>query len=168
MGGHNRQLAPTALAAEVASRLPDYDVITELDRIPVEFGVASVHVTPSTSRPTHGVQLELPPRVRGLSPLSPPPGDDGLSPPTRALIEALAAVAERWSASTRTGVIAAADAEAIAAAFGLGEVLDFDGPCDRGELGQVWRLSAGAGDWAVKESFEAGGVHDHVGDDGVP
>ena len=68
----------------------------------------------------------------------------------------------------RSGVIAAADAEAIAAAFGLGEVLTFDGPCARGELGQVWRLSAGSGDWAVKESFEAGGVHDHDGDDGVP
>ena len=58
-------------------------------------------------------------------------------------------------------MIAAADAEAIAAAFGLGEVLDFDGPCDRGEIGQVWRLMAGTGDWAVKESFEAAGVHDH-------
>ena len=52
-----------------------------------------------------------------------------------------------------TGVIDAADAEAIAAAFDLGVVHDFTGPCARGELGQVWRLSSDSGDWAVKESF---------------
>jgi Phosphotransferase enzyme family len=62
----------------------------------------------------------------------------------------------------RAAVIVADDAEAIASAFGLGDVLTFEGPCARGELGQVWRLSTGSGDWAVKESFEAGGVGDHV------
>ena len=97
-GGRNRQLAAT-VAAEVATRLPDYEVITDLDRIPVELRGLSVR-NPVNLPPNQGVQLELPPRVRGLSPLSPPPGDDGLSPPTRALIEALAAVAERWSTST--------------------------------------------------------------------
>ena len=39
-------------------------------------------------------------------------------------------------------MIGADDAEAIAAAFDLGDVLDFTGPCARGELGQVWRLSS--------------------------
>ena len=97
-GGRNRQLADT-VAAEVATRLPEYDVIVELGRIPAELRGLSVR-NPVNLPPNHGVQLELPPRVRGLSPLSPPRGDDGLSAPTRALIEALAAVAERWSAST--------------------------------------------------------------------
>ena len=53
-------------------------------------------------------------------------------------------------------MIGADDAEAIAAAFDLGDVLDFTGPCARGELGQVWRLSSTTGEWAVKESFDAG------------
>ena len=97
-GGRNRQLADT-VASEVAARLPDYDVVTDLDRIPVELRGLSVR-NPVNLPINDGVQLELPPRVRGLSPLSPPPGDDGLSPPTRALIESLAAVVERWSEST--------------------------------------------------------------------
>jgi phage replication-related protein YjqB (UPF0714/DUF867 family) len=95
-GGRNRRLAAT-VAAEVATRLPDYEVVTDLARIPVELRGLSVR-NPVNLPVNRGVQLELPPRVRGLSPLSPPPGDDGLSAPTRALIEALAAVFERWSA----------------------------------------------------------------------
>jgi phage replication-related protein YjqB (UPF0714/DUF867 family) len=97
-GGRNRRLA-TTVAAEVATRLPDYEVVTDLAGIPVELRGLSVG-NPVNLPANQGVQLELPPRVRGLSPLSPPPGDDGLSPPTRALIEALAAVVERWSEST--------------------------------------------------------------------
>ena len=97
-GGRNRQLAATVVS-EVATRLPDYEVVTELDRIPIELRGLSTRNPVNLPR-QRGVQLELPPRVRGLSPLSPPPGDDGLSPPTRALIEALAAVVEHWSEST--------------------------------------------------------------------
>ena len=98
-GGRNRLLAAT-LADEAAHRLPDYDVVTDLDRIPVE--LRGLHAAnPVNLGRDAGVQLELPPRIRGLSPLSPPPGPDGLSPPTRALIETLAAVAERWTVSSR-------------------------------------------------------------------
>ena len=98
-GGRNRRLAAT-LADEAAPRLPDYDVVTDLDRIPVE--LRGLHAAnPVNLGRDAGVQLELPPRVRGLSPLSPAPGPDGLSPPTRALIETLAAVAERWTVSPR-------------------------------------------------------------------
>src|SRR5215210_1422299 len=42
---------------------------------------------------------------------------------------------------------------AIAAAYGLGEVLDFVGPVDRGEVGEVWRLTSTTGSWAVKITF---------------
>lgn len=60
------------------------------------------------------------------------------------------------------GVIVAADAAAIAAVFDLGDVLGVTGPCARGELGQVWRLSTATGEWAVKESFDAAGADEHA------
>ena len=94
VGGSNRVVA-AALAAEAAARLPDYELVTDLERIPPALRGLS-ELNPVNLPRAGGVQLELPPRVRGLSPLSPPPGDDGLSPPTRALIEALAAIALRW------------------------------------------------------------------------
>jgi phage replication-related protein YjqB (UPF0714/DUF867 family) len=99
VGGRNRRLAGV-LASEAGPRLPGYEVITQLGRIPIELRGLSDR-NPVNLPPAQGVQLELPPRVRGLSPLSPPPGPDGLSPPTRSLIEALATVASRWSAKTR-------------------------------------------------------------------
>ena len=98
-GGRNRRLA-AAIAGELEARLPEYEVITDLDRIPVELRGLSAR-NPVNLPPRQGVQLELPPRVRGLSPLSPPPGEDGLSAPTRALIDALASIARSWP--TRQG-----------------------------------------------------------------
>ena len=44
-----------------------------------------------------GVQLELPPRVRGTSPRSGLPDADGITPATPALIDGLAAAARAWS-----------------------------------------------------------------------
>jgi phage replication-related protein YjqB (UPF0714/DUF867 family) len=44
-----------------------------------------------------GTQLELSPRVRGISPRSPLPGDDGLSPVTSALVHGLVAAAHAWA-----------------------------------------------------------------------
>jgi Ser/Thr protein kinase RdoA (MazF antagonist) len=43
--------------------------------------------------------------------------------------------------------------EAIATAYGLGEVLEFVGPVDRGALGEIWRLHGASGSWAVKVTF---------------
>jgi phage replication-related protein YjqB (UPF0714/DUF867 family) len=80
----------------LAARLDGYEVVTDLDDIPRE--LRGMHPVNPVNRPSGGgVQLELPPRVRGLSPLSPPADDDGLSPPTRAVIDALAAAAVEWS-----------------------------------------------------------------------
>jgi len=94
LGGGNRDLADH-LAGFLAPALPDYQVVTDLDEIPPE--LRGLHRTNPANVPTRGgVQVELPPRVRGRSPLSPPPGPDGLSPPTRALIDALAAAARAW------------------------------------------------------------------------
>lgn len=94
LGGRNRELAK-AMAGELETRLADYDVVTDLDRIPAELSGASAQ-NPVNIPIDHGVQLELPPRIRGLSPFSPPPGVDGLSPPTRALIDGLVATARSW------------------------------------------------------------------------
>lgn len=93
-GGTNRQLA-AHVSANVNEKLNGFDLITDLDEIPA--GLRGLHSDNPVNRPDHGgVQLELPPRLRGLSPLSPPPGEDGLSPPTRRLIEGLAAAARTW------------------------------------------------------------------------
>lgn len=93
-GGSNRPLA-AHVAAHVRSALPDYEVLDDLDAIPD--GLRGLHpANPVNLPPAGGVQLELPPRVRGTSPLSPPPDRDGLSPPTRALAVALAKAAVEW------------------------------------------------------------------------
>jgi phage replication-related protein YjqB (UPF0714/DUF867 family) len=96
-GGSNRDLA-RHLAAVVGAALPGYEVVHDVDAIPE--GLRGLHPRNPVNLPRHGgVQLELPPRVRGTSPLSPPPGPDGLSPPTAALIDALATVAREWTPS---------------------------------------------------------------------
>ncbi|CAN5679927.1 hypothetical protein BH10ACT1_BH10ACT1_34760 [soil metagenome] len=93
-GGSNRPLADH-LAAALAPVLPDYEVVTDLEAIPKE--LRGVHPRNPVNLPRlGGVQLELPPRVRGRAPSSPPPGPDGLSPPTAALIAGLAAAARTW------------------------------------------------------------------------
>jgi phage replication-related protein YjqB (UPF0714/DUF867 family) len=91
-GGRNR-----ALAAHVAEHidLPGYQVITDLDRIPLELRGLHPHNPVNRTR-DGGTQLELPPRVRGISPRSPLPGDDGLSPVTSALVQGLVAAARSW------------------------------------------------------------------------
>jgi len=88
LGGSNRPLADH-VAGHLRPALAGYSVVTDLDQIPPE--LRGLHPrNPVNLPPGGGVQIELPPRVRGLSPFSPPPGDDGLSPPTRCLIDALA------------------------------------------------------------------------------
>src|SRR3712207_8945009 len=42
---------------------------------------------------------------------------------------------------------------AIAAAYALGEVGELIGPVDRGEFGEVWRLTSTTGSWAVKAAI---------------
>ncbi|SRX93825.1 hypothetical protein MSP7336_02069 [Mycobacterium shimoidei] len=91
-GGRNR-----ALAAHVAEHLdlPGYQVVTDLDQIPVE--LRGLHPNNPVNRTrSGGTQLELPTRVRGISPRSPLPGDDGLPPVTSALVQGLVAAARSW------------------------------------------------------------------------
>jgi phage replication-related protein YjqB (UPF0714/DUF867 family)/gamma-glutamylcyclotransferase (GGCT)/AIG2-like uncharacterized protein YtfP len=91
-GGSNR-----ALAAHVADHLdlPGYQVVTDIDRIPLE--LRGLHPRNPVNRTRDGgTQLELPTRVRGISPRSPLPGDDGLSPVTSVLVQGLAGAARSW------------------------------------------------------------------------
>lgn len=91
-GGRNR-----ALAAHLARhiRLSGYQVVTDLDDIPLE--LRGLHPDNPVNRVRDGgTQLELSVRVRGLSPRSPLPGPDGLSSVTSALVQGLAAAARSW------------------------------------------------------------------------
>jgi phage replication-related protein YjqB (UPF0714/DUF867 family) len=89
LGGSNRGLA-THIAAHLRPRLDGFDVVDDLDAIPVR--LRGVHPDNPVNRPADGgVQLELPPRVRGTTPLSRPEYLDGV-------IEGLAAAAEAWPA----------------------------------------------------------------------
>ncbi|MGV9798154.1 poly-gamma-glutamate hydrolase family protein [Mycobacterium sp. NPDC003449] len=90
-GGCNRVLAEH-VAGHIA--IPGYHVVTDLAAIPRE--LRGQHPDNPVNR-AGGVQLELPSRVRGLSPRSPLPGEDGLSPVTSALVAGLASAARSWA-----------------------------------------------------------------------
>jgi phage replication-related protein YjqB (UPF0714/DUF867 family)/gamma-glutamylcyclotransferase (GGCT)/AIG2-like uncharacterized protein YtfP len=91
-GGSNRALAEH-LRRTVD--VPGYQLITDLDAIPRE--LRGLHPDNPVNRTRDGgVQLELTPMVRGLSPRSPLPSDDGLMPATSALIHGLVAAAKTW------------------------------------------------------------------------
>ena len=97
-GGTNRALA-ARVAAAVEAHLPDYDVVHDLDAIPVE--LRGQNPANPVNRPARGgVQLELPPRVRGNGPFwkdHPSRAEGRLTPHTEALVDALAEVASSWS-----------------------------------------------------------------------
>lgn len=96
LGGRNRALA-THLAAHLTPRLPDYVVEADLEAIPRE--LRGQHPDNPVNRPrSAGVQLELPPRVRGRGPHW-EGRDRTLVPPMAALIEGLAAAARTWPTS---------------------------------------------------------------------
>ena len=81
----------SGLAGPLRRALPDYVVIDERSRIPNEYRGA--HPANPVNRTRHGgVQLELPPRVRGHSPVweGVERSVDGFVPHTEALIAAIA------------------------------------------------------------------------------
>ena len=91
-GGRNRALAEH-LARHVS--VPGYQVVTDVDAIPRE--LRGLHPDNPVNRVRGGgTQLELTPRVRGVSPRSQLPGDDGLSPATSALVQGLVTTARTW------------------------------------------------------------------------
>ncbi len=98
LGGSNRELA-AHIAPCLRNALPAYLVEDDIERIPKE--LRGLHPNnPVNSTRNGGVQLELPPRVRGTSPLwwdweSPEP-----TPHTAALIDGLVEAAISWRLTT--------------------------------------------------------------------
>ncbi len=93
LGGQNRTLA-AHIAGHLRVVLPAYDIVDDLDDIPLE--LRGVHDRNPVNAPTHaGVQVELPPRVRGSSPLW-WDWESGLVPHTESLILGLAAAASTF------------------------------------------------------------------------
>ena len=95
LGGRNRSFAGH-IAGHLRAALPAYDIVDDIERIPTE--LRGIHHRNPVNRPRDGgVQIELPPRVRGSSPLW-WDWEGGLVPHTEALIEGLAAAARSYTA----------------------------------------------------------------------
>jgi phage replication-related protein YjqB (UPF0714/DUF867 family) len=107
LGGTNRTFAHHVGDA-LRRSLPAYDVRTDIDAIPQQ--LRGLHPANPVNLPRHaGVQVELPPRVRGSSPLWWDWEGPGLTPHTESLIDGLAHAASTWTSVTATG---SADSEA--------------------------------------------------------
>ncbi|MEO7371055.1 MAG: poly-gamma-glutamate hydrolase family protein [Ilumatobacteraceae bacterium] len=95
LGGQNRDLADH-VAAHLRPRLPEYDIITELERIPKD--LRGLHPDNPVNLPTQqGVQIELPPRIRGSSPIWADWDRSTMVPPMVSLIDGLADAAAQWA-----------------------------------------------------------------------
>ena len=91
VGGANRSVA-TETAGALRAALPDYSIVDDVESIPA--GLRGMHPMNPVNLPRRGgVQLELPPRVRGLGPHWDELPEGELSPPACALVDALAAPA---------------------------------------------------------------------------
>lgn len=99
LGGSNRLLA-THLASHLRLHLPDFAAVDDLEAIPSE--LRGMHRHNPVNQPRRGgVQIELPPRVRGLTPHAASfDRIDGLIPWTASLVGALAAAAQSWDIPT--------------------------------------------------------------------
>lgn len=94
LGGRNRRLA-AHLAVHLRERLPAYRIIDDIDEIPKN--LRGLHQDNPVNVVEHaGVQLELPPRVRGSSPLWWDWEGPDLTPHTVALIDGLVDAAVTW------------------------------------------------------------------------
>ena len=106
LGGQNRDLA-AHVATHLRPRLPEYDIVTELDLIPKD--LRGLHPDNPVNLPLHkGVQIELPPRIRGSSPIWADWDHTQMVPPMAALIDGLVDAAAMWPtpAPTPTAPIA--------------------------------------------------------------
>jgi phage replication-related protein YjqB (UPF0714/DUF867 family) len=95
LGGRNRVLA-NQLGDNLRAALPDYEIVDELADVPTD--LSGQHRDNPCNRPRlAGVQLELPPRVRGLTPhAAQQPRIDGRIAATNALIDGLVLTAQQW------------------------------------------------------------------------
>lgn len=95
VGGRNRALAEH-VACHLIPALPHYEILTDLDEIPRP--LRGQHSRNPANAARHGgIQIELPPRVRGRSPIFWGLDVEHPVPHTSALVEGLAAAAIAWS-----------------------------------------------------------------------
>ena len=112
LGGTNRALA-AHVGRSLAAALRDHEVVTDLDRVPPE--LRGLHAANPVNRPrAGGAQLELPPRVRGLTPHWAGWSGPGLPPPTEALVAALAQAAATWPLTRQGASRSRTQPEAVA------------------------------------------------------
>ncbi|MGA1069992.1 MAG: replication protein, partial [Ilumatobacteraceae bacterium] len=71
-----------------------YEICDDLETIPVD--LRGLHDNPVNPPRLGGVQVELPPRVRGVGRFWKDWQGDGLTPHTESLIEALVTTAKNW------------------------------------------------------------------------
>lgn len=94
LGGTNRPLA-THLGAHLREALPEYAIVDDLDGIPIE--LRGLHPRNPVNLPRRGgVQIELPPRVRGTTPHWDGWEGPGHCPPLEALVRGLADAVQAW------------------------------------------------------------------------
>ena len=94
LGGRNRPLAQH-VAQHLRNELPAYEIEDDLAKIPSD--LAGQHADNPVNRVRNsGVQIELPPRVRGSSPLWWDWEGPHLTPHTTALVRGLSAAAQSW------------------------------------------------------------------------
>jgi phage replication-related protein YjqB (UPF0714/DUF867 family) len=94
LGGQHRSFAEH-IAGHLRTHLPEYTMETDLEAMPKE--LRGLHATnPVNLARQQGVQIELPPRVRGSSPLWKDWEGPGLVPHAESLIDGLVAAATSW------------------------------------------------------------------------
>jgi phage replication-related protein YjqB (UPF0714/DUF867 family) len=94
VGGSHRPLA-AHVAEHTRAALPAYTVLDNIEQIPKE--LRGLHANNPVNRPKQGgVQIELPPRVRGNTPMFWDWEGPGPCPHTARLIDALATAATTW------------------------------------------------------------------------
>jgi len=94
LGGRNRDFAEH-VGSTLRRHLPAYDVVTDIESIPEKLRGLH-HLNPVNVPTDGGVQIELPPRVRGSSPLWWDWEGPELTPHTEALIIGLTTAANTW------------------------------------------------------------------------
>ena len=99
LGGQNRALADH-VATHLRPQLPDYRIEIDVDAMPSE--LRGLHARNPVNLPRQrGVQIELPPRVRGASPIWRDWAGPGLVPHAESLIDALVGAATTWPFTAR-------------------------------------------------------------------
>lgn len=99
LGGRNRDLA-AHVAGSLRRRIPQYEVVDRMEDIPAE--LRGLHAANPVNLPPHaGVQIELPPRVRGNGPFWQHWDGDWPVPHTAALIDGLVEALVSWPVRLR-------------------------------------------------------------------